>query len=115
MGRGSAESYCILLGDVSPEVTERLQVLVETEDGFRIAEEDLRIRGMGDLFGERQSGVPTFKVADPLRDVELSAVARAGAERILAADPELKRPEHRRMQEVLRRQYGRALELFRVG
>jgi ATP-dependent DNA helicase RecG len=70
---------------------------------------------MGDLFGERQSGVPTFKVADPMRDVELSEAAREGARRVLAADAELKRAEHKRMQAVLKRQYGRALELFRVG
>ena len=68
-----------------------------------------------DLFGERQSGVPTFRVADPLKDEELSEIARVGAERLLVSDPDLGRPEHRRMQEVLRRQYGRALELFRVG
>ena len=58
----------------------------------------------GDLFGERQSGMPTFKVADPLRDEELSEVARAGAERLLAEDATLSWPEHRRMQETLRRQ-----------
>ena len=115
VGRGAAESYCILLGDVAPDVANRLQVFLDSEDGFEIAEADLRIRGMGDLFGERQSGVPTFKVADPLRDAELSDAAREGAERLLAEDPELKRPEHQRMQDVLRRQYGRALELFRVG
>jgi ATP-dependent DNA helicase RecG len=70
---------------------------------------------MGDLFGERQSGVPTFRVADPLRDEELSEIARAGAERLLAEDPELKRPAHKAMQQMLRRGYGRAMELFRVG
>lgn len=93
----------------------RLQVFLDTEDGFEIAREDLRLRGMGDLFGERQSGVPTFRVADPLRDEELSEVARVGAERILAEDPELKKPQHKAMQGMLRRGYGRAMELFRVG
>src|SRR5204862_1142708 len=53
VGRGADESYCILLGDVSPDVAERLQIFTRTEDGFEIAREDLRIRGMGDLFGER--------------------------------------------------------------
>jgi ATP-dependent DNA helicase RecG len=93
----------------------RLQVFLDTEDGFEIAREDLRLRGMGDLFGERQSGVPTFRVADPLKDEELSELARAGAERILAEDPELKGPAHREMQLMLKRGYGHALELFRVG
>lgn len=115
VGRGAAESYCILLGDVGEEVAERLRPFLETEDGFAIARADLEQRGMGDLFGERQSGVPMFKVADPLRDEELSEVARRGAVALLEADPLLKRPEHQGMQEVLRRQYGRALELFRVG
>jgi ATP-dependent DNA helicase RecG len=115
VGRGTEGSYCILLGDVSPDVEARLSVFLETEDGFVIAEADLRQRGMGDLFGERQSGVPTFKVADPMRDAELSEVARAGAEQVLAADPELKQAGHKKLQTVLKRQYGRALELFRVG
>ena len=115
VGRGAEESYCILLGDVGEEVAERLRPFLETEDGFAIARADLEQRGMGDLFGERQSGVPMFKVADPLRDEELSEVARAGAERLLARDSALKRPEHAGLHETLRRQYGRAMELFRVG
>jgi ATP-dependent DNA helicase RecG len=115
VGRGAAESYCILLGDVGEEAAERLRPFLETEDGFEIARADLEQRGMGDLFGERQSGVPMFKVADPLRDEELGEVARQGAVALLAADPELRKPEHQGMQEVLRRQYGRALELFRIG
>jgi ATP-dependent DNA helicase RecG len=115
VGRGAEESYCILLGDVSEEAAGRLGHFTATEDGFEIARADLRIRGMGDLFGERQSGVPTFKVADPLRDEELSDVARQGAERLLAEDPDLSRKEHKAMHDTLLRQYGRALELFRVG
>ncbi len=115
VGRGAAESYCILLGDVGEEVAERLQPFLDTEDGFVIAQADLEQRGMGDLFGERQSGVPTFKVADPLRDVELSERAREAAEVLLAKDPTLATAEHQGMHRVLLRQYGRALELFRVG
>ncbi|HET8770017.1 MAG TPA: ATP-dependent DNA helicase RecG [Gemmatimonadaceae bacterium] len=115
VGRGAEESYCILLGDVSDEAAERLQLFVGTDDGFAIARADLRLRGMGDLFGERQSGVPTFKVADPLRDEELGELARRGAERLLADDPELSRKDHKGLHDTLLRQYGRALELFRVG
>lgn len=115
VGRGAAESFCILLGDVGAEAAERLQVIVHSEDGFEIARADLAIRGMGDLFGERQSGVPTFRIADPLRDEALSDAARAAADRLVDEDPDLARPEHRRIKQVLRRGYGRALELFRVG
>ena len=115
VGRGAEESFCVLLGDVSPDAHERLRHMIETEDGFEIARADLRIRGMGDLFGERQSGLPTFKIADPVRDEELSEMARVAAERLLSADPLLGAPAHRALQRTLTTRYGRALELFRVG
>ena len=115
VGRGADASYCILLGDVSPEAADRLRVFCSTEDGFEIARADLRLRGMGDLFGERQSGVPAFKVADPLRDEELGERARVAAERILASDPDLEKAEHASLRRILGERYSRALELFRVG
>ncbi|HYD51606.1 MAG TPA: ATP-dependent DNA helicase RecG, partial [Gemmatimonadaceae bacterium] len=115
VGRGAEQSYCILLGDVGAEAAERLRTFVSTEDGFEIARADLTLRGMGDLFGERQSGVPAFKVADPLRDEELNEQARQAAERLLAHDPELERDEHAPMRRVLGERYARSLELFRVG
>ena len=115
VGRGADESYCILLGDVSPDVADRLQVFVNTEDGFEIAREDLRMRGMGDLFGERQSGVPTFRIADPLRDEALNDKARHAAMSLLAVDPGLDKPEHAGLRRVLGERYARSLELFRVG
>jgi ATP-dependent DNA helicase RecG len=115
VGRGAEQSYCILLGDVSPESAARLQVFVDTEDGFEIARADLQQRGMGDLFGERQHGEPTFKVADPLRDEALSDRAREAAEDVLLRDPSLIAPEHVSMRRVLLERYSRGLELFRVG
>ena len=115
VGRGADDSYCILLGDVSPESAERLDVFVSTEDGFEIARADMRLRGMGDLFGERQSGLPSFRVADPLRDEALIPVARAAAETVLQLDPTLSRPEHQPLRDLLTGRYRRALELFRVG
>jgi ATP-dependent DNA helicase RecG len=115
VGRGAEASYCILLGDVSPEVAQRLGIFTGTEDGFEIARADLRLRGMGDLFGERQSGVPTFRIADPLRDEALNDQARLAAERLLDRDPALEHAEHAGMRRVLGERYARSLELFRVG
>ena len=115
VGRGAEASYCILLGDVSPEAAERLSVFTGTEDGFEIARADLRLRGMGDLFGERQSGVATFRVADPLRDEVLSEAAYAAASAVLDKDPELEHKDHAAMRRVLGERYERSLDLFRVG
>jgi ATP-dependent DNA helicase RecG len=115
VGRGAEASYCILLGDVSPDAAQRLSVFVGTEDGFEIARADLRLRGMGDLFGERQSGVATFRVADPLRDEQLNEVAHAAATAVLERDPQLELSEHAAMRRVLGERYERSLELFRVG
>jgi ATP-dependent DNA helicase RecG len=115
VGRGGEQSYCILLGDVGRETRKRLQIFVDTEDGFKIAEADLRMRGMGDLFGERQSGVPTFKVADPMRDEALSDRARAAAGALLERDPDLRAREDAPLRRVLGERYARALALFHVG
>jgi ATP-dependent DNA helicase RecG len=115
VGRGGEASYCVLLGDVSPEAGARLDVFVRTDDGFEIARADLRLRGMGDLFGEQQSGMSTFKIADPLRDEALNEQARAIADRILADDPELESPANVPIKRALGARYARALDLFRVG
>jgi ATP-dependent DNA helicase RecG len=115
VGRGAEESFCILLGDVSPEATERLSILTRSDDGFEIAREDLRIRGMGDLFGERQSGVPAFRIADPIRDEVLNERAREAASKVLERDPNLDRPENAGIRRMLGERYSRSLELFRVG
>jgi len=115
VGRGAEESFCILLGDVSPEAANRLGIFIGTEDGFEIARADLRIRGMGDLFGEQQSGAAMFRVADPLRDEALNERARSLADRILGEDPELASPAHSALRRTMAQRYSRAVELFRVG
>jgi ATP-dependent DNA helicase RecG len=115
VGRGADAAFCILLGDVSPDTKQRLDVFVGSEDGFEIARADLQLRGMGDLFGERQSGVPTFRVADPLRDELLNERAHEVADKLLASDPELVAPQHVALRRVMGERYSRSLELFRVG
>jgi ATP-dependent DNA helicase RecG len=115
VGRGADASYCILLGNFGEEAAERLRIFVETDDGFEIARADLRLRGMGNLFGQEQSGEATFRVADPVRDEALNVRARAAAEKILERDPELTTKENAGIRKTLSARYSRALELFRVG
>jgi len=115
VGRGADASYCILLGDVGDEAAERLSVFVGTDDGFEIARADLRLRGMGNLFGEEQSGAATFRIADPVRDEALGVKAREAAEMLLDRDPDLTARENEGVRRVLASRYARALELFRVG
>ncbi|BDV34386.1 ATP-dependent DNA helicase RecG [Methylocystis iwaonis] len=91
VGRGSGKSSCLLLykGPLSEAAKARLMVLRQTEDGFRIAEEDLRLRGEGELLGTRQAGLPGFRLADLTAHARLLAIARDDAEIILRRDPEL--------------------------
>jgi ATP-dependent DNA helicase RecG len=115
VGRGAEASYCVLLGDVGDEAAERLRIFVETDDGFEIARADLRLRGMGNLFGQEQSGEATFRIADPVADEALNLKARAAAEILLDRDPDLAARENAGIRKVMSSRYARALELFRVG
>jgi ATP-dependent DNA helicase RecG len=85
VGRGAEQSFCVLLtGDKKTAVAkERLGIMEETSDGFKIAEKDLEIRGQGDILGTRQSGIPVFKIGNIIRDVEILAEARREAEYFL--------------------------------
>ncbi len=96
VGRGSDKSYCILLtgNKLSAEARERLKILTETNDGFKIAARDMELRGPGDIESTRQSGLQNFKVASLLADAKLMEVANRWAERILEDDVELKKPEN---------------------
>ncbi len=115
VGRGAEASYCILLGNFGPDAAERLRIFEATDDGFEIARADFRLRGMGNLFGEQQSGAATFRVADLIRDEALNLEAREAAGTILETDPELEHEAHAGLRKVLGARYSRALELFRVG
>ena len=92
IGRGSREATCLLLfgRETGKTARERLKVLRETDDGFEIAEQDLRLRGAGDVLGTRQSGLPEFRLVDLDAHAELLAIARDDARLIIERDPELK-------------------------
>jgi ATP-dependent DNA helicase RecG len=94
VGRGSGKSTCLLLyqGKLGETAKARLTIMRETEDGFRIAEEDLRLRGAGEMLGTRQAGLPVFRIADIVAHAELLAAARDDAGLIIARDPKLQSP-----------------------
>lgn len=96
VGRGDAQSYCILMTDHPTEdVKTRLQILSQTTDGFAVAEADLQLRGPGDFFGEEQHGLPPLQIADLTHDTALVQEVQDVAREILAEDPNLSQPQHR--------------------
>jgi ATP-dependent DNA helicase RecG len=96
VGRGGAESYCHLVADPRTEhALARLDIMTQTADGFKIGEEDLKLRGPGELLGTAQSGELSLAVADLFKDAELLAFARADADEMLSSDPRLQAPGHR--------------------
>jgi len=116
VGRSSHRAYCILISALpTEEARRRVEALVSTHDGFRIAQVDLELRGPGEFFGTRQHGLPEFRVADPIRDVALLEKAREAAAWVLEQDPHLFRPEHRVLRERLLRRYADSGALLAVG
>jgi ATP-dependent DNA helicase RecG len=115
IGRGEHKSYCILLhgAKAEAEALEKLRILEETSDGFKIAEADLRLRGPGDILGTAQSGLPPLKLGDLLADHELMRLARNAAFLLFERDPQLAAPEHARYRRVLAE--GRKLLLSQVS
>ncbi|SEM89466.1 ATP-dependent DNA helicase RecG [Gemmobacter aquatilis] len=118
VGRGAAQSTCLLMyqAPLSESGERRLQILRDTEDGFRIAEEDLAMRGAGDLIGTAQSGLPRFRVADLERQSALMEIAQSDARRLLAEDPALESPRGRAARLLLwLLDQDRAIKLISVG
>jgi ATP-dependent DNA helicase RecG len=133
VGRGSEQSYCLLLTErwVMPRRREaqtsqsaldqqrtaerRLSTMVGTTDGFVIAEVDLELRGPGDFFGTRQSGVPEFRVANIVTDGALLASARQDAFALVVNDPQLRREEHRALADHLRSRFAEEMTLLHTG
>ena len=103
VGRGKAQSWCILCSDDKSEnARSRLKVLCDTNDGFKVAEEDLRLRGPGDFFGERQHGLPEMHVADLQADMDVLKEAQAAAEALMERDSELQGEAFRPLREKIR-------------
>jgi len=108
VGRGEHASYCILLADPkSDDGRARMEVMTATQDGFRISEEDLRLRGPGEFFGTRQSGIPEFSIADIFNDMDILAETREAAFQLVEADPKLTRPEHQPLRRAIEKMRGK--------
>jgi len=116
IGRGADQSYCILLANPkSPESKARISAMLKSSDGFYIAEEDLKLRGPGEFYGTRQSGLPAFRIADIIIDAEILRLARKHAEEVISVDPKLEEDKHIPLRKELMRRYGKFLELKTIN
>jgi ATP-dependent DNA helicase RecG len=118
IGRGAAKSYCVLMtgSKVSEEGQRRLQAMVDTHDGFKIAELDLELRGPGEFFGTRQAGTPDFRVANIIRDAQLLEAAKREAAAVLAGpNPEISSEEISRALMEMRARREHTYGLVEVG
>ena len=113
VGRGKHQSYCVLVTSTrNPDSRARLKVLTKTTDGFQIAEEDLKLRGPGDFFGQRQHGLPQLRIADLAGDMRVLKEAQLAAQALLERDPGLKRPEHAPLLKQVHRLFEQHGDMF---
>ena len=113
VGRGKHQSYCVLVTSTrNPDSRARLKVLTKTTDGFQIAEEDLKLRGPGDFFGQRQHGLPQLRIADLAGDMRALKEAQLAARELLERDPGLKRPEHAPLLKQIHRLFEQHGDMF---
>ena len=116
IGRGEHESYCVLVSDAPTEnAVKRLEAMAESHDGFEIAEEDLKLRGPGDIFGTRQHGLPEIRFGNIIRDMEIMELARKEAFLLVQNDPEMKQYENRFIRQNLARRFKGRPSLAEVG
>lgn len=116
VGRGQDKSMCILLANPKTDDGKaRIQVMTKTQNGFEIAEHDLQLRGPGEFYGTRQSGMPDFRLANIVSDVDVIQLAREAAWEIINADPHLEWEEHQPLLRALERFWGEKLDLVRTS
>ena len=116
VGRGTHKSSChLIIGPTTEDGIRRIKAMTRTNDGFELAEADLEIRGPGEFFGTRQSGLPDFKIANILRDASLLEMAKSEANRLAKADPSLSQPAHRVLKQVLQTQWRGHLKMASIG
>jgi ATP-dependent DNA helicase RecG len=117
VGRGSARGHCLLINRAprNPLAEQRLSVMEQENDGFKIAEADLSMRGPGEFLGTRQSGLGDFRLANLIRDAKILMESRKEAQAWLERDPELNSPESARLREILLARWGQRLQLGAVG
>ena len=116
IGRGEAKSFCLLFAETENETAKsRLEIMTRTNDGFEIAEYDLRLRGPGEMFSTRQHGLPDLKIANIIDDFDLLTMARRNAFALVLEDPMLIKPEHKNIRQALLDKFGDSLGLADVA
>ncbi|MFH1423017.1 MAG: ATP-dependent DNA helicase RecG [Planctomycetota bacterium] len=116
IGRSEKQSFCFLLGSPNTEEAKsRISALLSTVDGFKIAEEDLKIRGPGEFFGTKQSGMPDLKIANIIDDYDILCLARSDSFDVVKKDPNLQLPENYNLRNTLIEHYGSRISLIGIG
>ncbi len=116
IGRGEAKSYCLLFAETGNQIAEsRLKIMTRSNDGFDIAEQDLRLRGPGEMFSTRQHGLPDLKIANIVDDFDLLVMARKNAFELVSQDPMLIKAEHKNIRQALLAKFGDTLGLADVA
>jgi len=112
VGRGSEQSYCFLVSETDSEVAEaRCQIMCQTTDGFEIAEQDLELRGPGEIFGTRQHGLPELHISDLVRHADVLEKAKDAAKSVIDTDPALTLPENRELKRRVEKMFGEDVKL----